>query len=240
MLQCAPGMLATVMVEHLSTEAGYDALALFDGEDITRSPPLGVLTGEVDNGAVTSSTDSLSIRGWESVVPTPMGSRASVSGKLHLGCIHHAYFAELHCFALQFTASGNEMSLQFQADESVEGGTAPGFTATYECLRETTGGRGGGTGGRGSGTTSGCETLVPGGRPTHGMLDMENGQMHDFDFDGDTMTGPFESFCLDATAGATAGRNRSGVQGSYLNPLGLFSRTSTPFIWRILSAFLPA
>jgi hypothetical protein len=67
MLQCAPGMLATVMVEHLSTEAGYDALALFDGEDITRSPPLGVLTGEVDNGAVTSSTDSLSIRGWESV-----------------------------------------------------------------------------------------------------------------------------------------------------------------------------
>jgi hypothetical protein len=35
------------------------------------------------------------------------------------------------------------------------------------------------------------------------MLDVENGQMHDFDFDGDTMTGPFASFCLDATAGRT-------------------------------------
>ena len=43
------------------------------------------------------------------------------------------------------------------------------------------------------------------------------------------------------------GSNRSGVQGAHLNPLGLFLnplglclRTSIPFIWRILSAFLPA
>ena len=28
--------------------------------------------------------------------------------------------------------------------------------------------------------------------------------------------------------------------GFFLNPLGLFLRTSIPFIWRILSAFLPA
>jgi hypothetical protein len=39
-----------------------------------------------------------------------------------------------------------------------------------------------------------------------------------------------------------SGRKRSGVQGAHLNPLGLFLRTSIPFIlvWRILSAFLPA
>jgi hypothetical protein len=36
------------------------------------------------------------------------------------------------------------------------------------------------------------------------------------------------------------GRNRSGVQGAHLNPLGLFLRTSIPFIWCILSVFLPA
>jgi hypothetical protein len=43
------------------------------------------------------------------------------------------------------------------------------------------------------------------------------------------------------------GRNRYGVQGARLNPLGLFLnppglflRTSIPFIWRILSAFLRA
>ena len=32
----------------------------------------------------------------------------------------------------------------------------------------------------------------------------------------------------------------SPVQGAHLNPLGLFLRTFIPFIWRILSAFLPA
>jgi hypothetical protein len=37
----------------------------------------------------------------------------------------------------------------------------------------------------------------------------------------------------------TAGRKRSGVQGAHLNPLGLFLRTSIPFIWRIMMAFLP-
>ena len=43
------------------------------------------------------------------------------------------------------------------------------------------------------------------------------------------------------------GRNRYGVQGVhlsplglYLNPLGLFLRTSVLFIWRIMSAFLRA
>ena len=43
------------------------------------------------------------------------------------------------------------------------------------------------------------------------------------------------------------GSNRQGVKGAHLNPLGLFLsplglflRTSTPFIWRILSAFLHA
>jgi hypothetical protein len=45
----------------------------------------------------------------------------------------------------------------------------------------------------------------------------------------------------------TTGRNIQGVQGAHLNPLGLFLthlglflRTSTPFIWRVLSAFSPA
>ena len=44
-----------------------------------------------------------------------------------------------------------------------------------------------------------------------------------------------------------SGRNRQGVQGAhlnplglFLNPLGLFLRTSIPFIQRILSAFRPA
>jgi hypothetical protein len=44
-----------------------------------------------------------------------------------------------------------------------------------------------------------------------------------------------------------AGSNIQGVQGAYLNPLGLFLnlrglflRTSIPFIWRVLSAFLRA
>jgi hypothetical protein len=44
-----------------------------------------------------------------------------------------------------------------------------------------------------------------------------------------------------------AGRNRQGVQGARLNPLGLFLnrlglflRASIPFAWRILSAFLRA
>jgi hypothetical protein len=37
-----------------------------------------------------------------------------------------------------------------------------------------------------------------------------------------------------------AGRNRYGVQGAHLNPLGLFLCTSTPCMWRILSACLPA
>jgi hypothetical protein len=51
-----------------------------------------------------------------------------------------------------------------------------------------------------------------------------------------------------------AGRNRWGVQGAhlmplglflnplglFLNPLGLFLRTSIPYSWRNLSAFLPA
>jgi hypothetical protein len=38
----------------------------------------------------------------------------------------------------------------------------------------------------------------------------------------------------------TAGENKYGVQGVHLNPLRLFLRTSMPFTWRILSAFLPA
>ena len=37
-----------------------------------------------------------------------------------------------------------------------------------------------------------------------------------------------------------AGQWRAGLQGVRLNPLGLFLRTSIPFIWCILSAFLPA
>jgi hypothetical protein len=50
-----------------------------------------------------------------------------------------------------------------------------------------------------------------------------------------------------ATIRFTPGRNRYGVQGAHLDPrglflnhLGLFLRTSIPFIWRILSAFLHA
>jgi hypothetical protein len=46
---------------------------------------------------------------------------------------------------------------------------------------------------------------------------------------------------------ADAGRQRKnqgptdmGVQGARLDPLGLFLRMSTPFMWRILSAFLRA
>jgi hypothetical protein len=35
------------------------------------------------------------------------------------------------------------------------------------------------------------------------------------------------------------GRNRYGVQGTHLNPLGLFLCASMPFIWSIVSAFLP-
>jgi hypothetical protein len=38
--------------------------------------------------------------------------------------------------------------------------------------------------------------------------------------------------------GSGTGRNRYGVQGAHLNPLGLFLRTSTPFIWSIRNAFL--
>ena len=38
----------------------------------------------------------------------------------------------------------------------------------------------------------------------------------------------------------TAGRNKYGVQGAHLNPLGLFLRIFMPFIWRILSACRPA
>jgi hypothetical protein len=36
------------------------------------------------------------------------------------------------------------------------------------------------------------------------------------------------------------GRNRYGVQGGHLNPLGLFLCTSIPCIWSILTAFLPS
>ena len=36
------------------------------------------------------------------------------------------------------------------------------------------------------------------------------------------------------------GEKEIGVQGTHLNPLDLFLRTSISFIWRILSAFLPA
>ena len=45
---------------------------------------------------------------------------------------------------------------------------------------------------------------------------------------------------LTSQAMLVPGRNRYGVQGAHLNPPGLFLRTSTPFIWCILSAFLPA
>ena len=33
---------------------------------------------------------------------------------------------------------------------------------------------------------------------------------------------------------------QTGGSGGYLNPLGLFLRASIPFLWRILSACLPA
>jgi ankyrin repeat protein len=36
------------------------------------------------------------------------------------------------------------------------------------------------------------------------------------------------------------GEKEIGVQGAHFNPLGLFLRTSIPFIWYIMSAFLPA
>jgi hypothetical protein len=39
---------------------------------------------------------------------------------------------------------------------------------------------------------------------------------------------------------AGGGRNRRGFRGLFLNPPGLFLRTSILSIWRILSAFLPA
>jgi hypothetical protein len=39
--------------------------------------------------------------------------------------------------------------------------------------------------------------------------------------------------------GARGGRDR-GFRGAHLNPPGLILRTFTQFIWRILSAFLPA
>jgi hypothetical protein len=62
------------------------------------------------------------------------------------------------------------------------------------------------------------------------------------------LTGEGRGFSSGADlAGAGPGRNRSGVQRAHLNPLGLFLthrglflRTSIPFIWRVLSAFLPA
>jgi hypothetical protein len=44
----------------------------------------------------------------------------------------------------------------------------------------------------------------------------------------------------EATMKLASGGNRYGVQGAHLNPLGLFLRTSIPFRWRVLSAFLPA
>jgi hypothetical protein len=52
---------------------------------------------------------------------------------------------------------------------------------------------------------------------------------------------------FDLVAVLQSGRSRQGAQGAhltplglFLNPLGLFLRTSVPFIWCILSAFLPA
>ena len=55
---------------------------------------------------------------------------------------------------------------------------------------------------------------------------------------------PLSQFCeqimLSTDGGRFSGRNRSGVQGSLLNPLGLFLRTAIPVIRRILSAILPA
>ena len=34
------------------------------------------------------------------------------------------------------------------------------------------------------------------------------------------------------------GETDRGAQGAHLNPLGLFLRTSIPFIWRVLRAFM--
>jgi hypothetical protein len=48
-------------------------------------------------------------------------------------------------------------------------------------------------------------------------------------------TPPADLLTIDA---AVPGRATDrGVQGAHLNPLGLFLRTSIPFIWRVLSAF---
>ena len=57
-----------------------------------------------------------------------------------------------------------------------------------------------------------------------------------FDIDaGNPASGPHVS------AECPAGRKISGVQGGpHLSPLGLFLRTSIPFTWRILGAFLPS
>ena len=50
-----------------------------------------------------------------------------------------------------------------------------------------------------------------------------------------------EIIAKERRAGAgRGGRKRSGVRGAHLSPLGLFLRTSAPFIWRVLSAFPPA
>jgi hypothetical protein len=53
-----------------------------------------------------------------------------------------------------------------------------------------------------------------------------------------------EAFVRTVEPRPVAGSNRQGVQEAHLNPLGLFLRTffrtSIPFVWCILSAFLPA
>jgi hypothetical protein len=50
----------------------------------------------------------------------------------------------------------------------------------------------------------------------------------------------YYSDCKDILEGAGRGQiKRAGVQGPRLNPLGLFLRASVPFLWSILSAFLP-
>jgi hypothetical protein len=45
--------------------------------------------------------------------------------------------------------------------------------------------------------------------------------------------------CLLEPAGLGGKPGRIGVQGAHLNPLCFFLRTAIPFIWCILSAFLP-
>jgi hypothetical protein len=55
----------------------------------------------------------------------------------------------------------------------------------------------------------------------------------------------FESFqdailTVDDDPQVRAGETETGGSGGSLEPLGLFLRTSIPFIWRIVSAFLPA